>query len=111
MKRFAFPLFFLACTFTLCAAELREAEKEYYRINTLPIPEGISLEAGALQWLGKGRLAVSSRYGDIYMIDNALDESGAKVKFTRFASGLHEVLGLAEKVGGFTPRSAVRRRG
>ncbi|MEO7319656.1 MAG: hypothetical protein ABIZ56_11760 [Chthoniobacteraceae bacterium] len=78
---------------------LKTAEAEYYKIVTLPIPGGIVLEAGALQWLGNGRLAASSRQGDIYMIDNALDESGAKLKFTRFASGLHEVLGLAERDG------------
>jgi len=27
---------------------LKEAETQYYRIVTLPIPEGVSLEAGAL---------------------------------------------------------------
>ena len=81
------------------APDLREKEAEFYRIVTLPIPENVSLEAGALQWLGKGRLAASTRQGDIYMIDNTLDDSPSKLKFTRFASGLHEVLGLAEKDG------------
>lgn len=78
---------------------LQAAEAEYYRIVTLPTPEGVTLEAGALQWLGKGRLAVSSRQGDIYMIDNALSDPPENLKFTRFASGLHEVLGLATKDG------------
>lgn len=66
---------------------------------TLPIPDGVALEAGALQWMGNGRLAASTRQGDIYMIDNALEEPPSNLKFTRFASGLHEVLGLAEKDG------------
>ncbi len=97
-----------ALTFTLAhAAEtkpkanpnLQSAEAEYYRIVTLPIPEGISIEAGALQWLGQGRLAAASRQGDIYTIDNTLQDPPANLKFTRFASGLHEVLGLASKDG------------
>jgi len=81
------------------ASDLRASEAEYYRIITLPVPAGITLEAGALQWLGNGRLAVSSRWGDIYFIDHALDDPPAQLKFTQFASGLHEVLGLAEKDG------------
>ena len=102
MSRFVLLLTALFLAFSnlwIHAADIREAEANYYRIDTLPIPDGIVLEAGALQWLGNGRLAASSRQGDIYMIDHALDESGAKVKFTRFASGLHEVLGLTEKDG------------
>src|SRR5580704_14508206 len=78
---------------------LKAAEAEYYRIVTLPIPEGVALEAGALQWMGNGRLAASTRQGDIYFIDNTLDDPPAKLKFTKFASGLHEVLGLTAKDG------------
>jgi hypothetical protein len=81
------------------ASDLRPTESEYYRIITLPIPSGITLESGALQWLGKGRLAASTRWGDIYFIDNALEDPPAHLKFTQFASGLHEVLGLTEKDG------------
>ena len=80
-------------------SSLQTAEAEYYRIVTLPIPEGIQIEAGALQWLGKGRLAAASRQGDIYTIDNTLQDPPTNLKFTRFASGLHEVLGLATKDG------------
>ena len=78
---------------------LQAAEAGYYRIITLPIPDGVALEAGALQWMGKGRLAASTRRGDIYMIDNTLDDPPSNLKFTKFASGLHEVLGLTAKDG------------
>jgi hypothetical protein len=84
---------------TRAASDLRAAEAEYYRIITLPIPGGITLEAGALQWLGNGRLAVSTRWGDIHIVENALEDPPAHLKFAQFASGLHEVLGLAEKDG------------
>ena len=98
-SNFAAIAFSAAMTFVspLHAADIRESEAEYYRIVTLPIPDGITLEAGAMQWLGKGRLAVSSRQGDIYFVDRTLDDPPANQKFTRFAGGLHEVLGLTEK--------------
>src|SRR4051812_30773346 len=76
---------------------LKAAEEQYYRIVTLPIPTGVALEAGAMQWLGHNRLAVSTRQGDIYFIDHALDDPPEHLKFTQFASGLHEVLGLTQK--------------
>ena len=85
--------------FAFAAQDVSRAEADCYKIITLPIPDGFGLEAGALQWLGKGRLAASSRQGDIYFIDNTLEDPPGHLKFTRFASGLHEVLGLAEKDG------------
>ncbi len=78
---------------------LQTAEAEYYRIVTLPTPEGVTLEAGAMQWLGEGRLALASRRGDIYVLEKALSDPPENLKYTRFASGLHEVLGLAAKDG------------
>ncbi len=50
-------------------------ENEYYRQIALPIPEGIVLEAGGLEWMPDGKLAVCTRRGDIYMIDGALQRS------------------------------------
>ena len=74
-------------------------EADFYRIAALPIPKGVVLEAGGLAWLPDGRLAVSSRRGEIYLVENPLSSSTASIKFTRFAHGLHEVLGLAWKDG------------
>ena len=85
--------------FAFGAQDVSLAEADFYKIITLPIPDGVGLEAGALQWLGKGRLAASSRQGDIYFVDHTLEDPPVRLKFTRFASGLHEVLGLAEKDG------------
>lgn len=80
-------------------ADLAAEEAKYYEISTLPIPEGIVLEAGAQQLMPDGRLAVSTRLGKIYLIDNPQSRDLSKVKFVEFASGLHEVLGLAYKDG------------
>ena len=47
-----------------------------------------------------GKLAVSTRRGEIYLVENPLaDDPGKQSKFVRFAHGLHEVLGLAYRDG------------
>jgi glucose/arabinose dehydrogenase len=73
-------------------------EAQYYRIVTLPTPRDTSLEAGDLAFMGPDKLAVSDRYGEIYIAGGVLGDP-SKVKWTLFASGLHEVLGLAYRDG------------
>lgn len=76
------------------------SESDYYQLMTLPIPEGVSLEVGGLASLPDGRLAVSTRRGEIWMITNPYMENLTKPTFTRFATGLADILGLAYKDGG-----------
>jgi len=78
--------------------DLREDESAYYQIVTLPTPRETQLEAGDLAFMGPDKLAASDRYGDIYIATGVLGDP-AKVKWSLFASGLHEVLGLAYKDG------------
>ncbi len=82
---------------TACRAD--ESENDYYRLVSLPIPKGVVLEGGGIEWMSDGRLAVSSRRGDIYMVANAGSADTSRVEFSKYASGLHEVLGLAERDG------------
>ncbi|MGI9240036.1 MAG: hypothetical protein ACR2RV_04505 [Verrucomicrobiales bacterium] len=56
--------------------------------------DGIPLEVGGMTWIGPDRLAVAIRKGEVWMIDGVLSDSREDLKFTRFASGLHEPLGL-----------------
>src|SRR5947209_2324796 len=76
-------------SFRLHAASTSADEDRYYHIVTIPIPAGITLEAGALQFMPNGQLAASTRLGDIYLIDNVLENPPTHVKFNLFASGLH----------------------
>ena len=46
-----------------------------------------------------GKLAVSTRIGDIWMVENPFSTTMKDVKWSRYASGLHEVLGLAYRDG------------
>ena len=57
----------MAAVVHLHAADSKNSESDYYQIVTVPIPAGIVLEAGALQVMPDGKLAVASRIGDIYM--------------------------------------------
>ncbi len=72
--------------------------EDYYRIIDIPTPEGVELEVGGLAVLPSGQLAVSTRYGEVWMIDNPSGERGAPY-YRLFANGLHESLGLAWKDG------------
>ncbi len=75
-------------------------EEDYYRILTFEPPSDVVLEVGALEWMPDGKLAVSTRRGEIYLVENPLAADPAKQsKFVRFAHGLHEVLGLAYREG------------
>lgn len=96
--------FFLLCAATARAVVVRPVpapadEDQYYRIVTLPIPPGIVLEVGAMDFMPDGKLAVATRRGDIYLVENALSDPPQDLKFHRFASGMHELLGLAQKNG------------
>ena len=89
-------LFSFATLLTAVALAENPTEDDFYQIVPLPIPAGVVLEAGGLEMLPAGQLAVSSRRGDIYTVSQPFADPG-KMKFTRFASGLHEVLGLTAK--------------
>lgn len=75
-------------------AQRPASEDDYYRIITLPIPEDIKLEVGGLAPLADGRLAVCTRRGDVWLISNPYMQGSRIPTYKKFASGLHEPLGL-----------------
>ncbi|MBI2948602.1 MAG: hypothetical protein HYY23_13245 [Verrucomicrobia bacterium] len=83
----------------LQAATTAAAESQYYEIITLPTPPGVVMEGSGFQMLENGRVAVCTRYGDIFMIDGAFENPPKNAKYTHYASGLHEALGLAWRDG------------
>jgi len=74
------------------------AESDYYTISTLQIPEEIILEVGGLSFNDNGELAVVTRRGEVWLIQNP--ESDNPV-FNRFGQGLHEPLGIAYRNGSY----------
>ena len=71
-------------------------EDTYYRIIKVPIPEGVILEAGGVCTMPNGNIAVSTRRGEVWIVENP---ASSTPHYRRFASGLHEILGLAIKNG------------
>jgi glucose/arabinose dehydrogenase len=88
----------LAVSATLCAAEAPK-EADYYKITTYDTPKETAMEVGSIELLPEGKLALGTRRGEIWIVDHAREADPSKLKFQLFASGLHEVLGLAWKDG------------
>lgn len=78
-----------------------EDEAAYYPMVTIPIPQGVVLEAGGIQLMPDQRVAVSTRLGDIYLVEGAFQNPPSNVKFHHYARGLHEVLGLTTRGDGW----------
>jgi cytochrome c551/c552 len=78
-----------------------KTEQDFYEIKTLPIPQDLYLEVGGLATMPDGRLAVSTRRGEIWIVENPYQKDSYQTNYRRFASGLHEILGLAYKDGVF----------
>lgn len=91
-------LVLLSVSTTAIAQDAAPTEADYYKLLSFEIPKDINLEAGAITDLPDGHLAVSTRRGDIYVINNAWSDNPA-AEFKPFAIGLHEVLGLSTKDG------------
>jgi glucose/arabinose dehydrogenase len=70
-------------------------EAEFYQVDYLKAPEGAVLEVGGMGFLPDGRLAVSTRRGQVWIVEHPLAKDPAEAKVSLFAEGLQEGLGLA----------------
>jgi azurin/glucose/arabinose dehydrogenase len=80
-------------------ARVPVTENDFYRLVTVPIPEGVVLEVGGLATLPDGRLAVATRRGEVWTVENPGATGAVRPHFARFAHGLHEPLGLLFRDG------------
>lgn len=71
-------------------------EEDFFKIMRVSAPEGTILEVGGLCTLPNGDLGVTTRRGDVFIVENP---TSPRPYFRKFASGMHEVLGLAYKDG------------
>ncbi len=81
---------------TAAKAQESPMEEDFFKIMRVRVPEGVLLEVGGLTVLPNGNLGIATRRGDIFIVENP---TSARPHFRKFASGLHEVLGLAYKDG------------
>ena len=68
-------------------------QEDYYQFTRIPLPQDVVLEASGIAMLPNGKLAVSSRRGDIYTLSNPLGRA-EDMKLKLYASGLHEPIGI-----------------
>jgi len=92
------PTMFLIAL-TAAALTQTPVENDFYKLTSFTIPEAAFLEAGATDLLPDGKLAVSTRRGEVWLVESPFAENPADMKWTRFAHGLHEVLGLTQRDG------------
>lgn len=97
MKTFRILSSLLLAASLLRAADLPK-ESDYYPITTFKTPKDTALEVSAIELLPEGRLAVGTRRGELWTVTGA-DSVPGNVKYQLFASGQHEILGLAYKDG------------
>src|SRR5215217_8644775 len=71
-----------------------QREDEIYRLRDVPIPQGLLLEVGGMTFLPNDALAVATRRGEIWVINNPYMKNGRLPTYKLFAQGMHEVLGL-----------------
>ena len=70
------------------AAPKRSLVPDYYKIETIPTPKGLSAEVGGLAFMPDGRLVATFHRGEIYTYDPA------RKTWKLFADGLHDPLGV-----------------
>ena len=101
VKQFMFML--------LATSLIAQDQSTYYRTETYELPKGVNFEASGIAILPDGKLAVGLRKGEIWVAQNPSDT--ARPDFKLFASGLHEILGLAWHDGALyaTQRSEVTK--
>jgi len=73
-------------------------ESAYYEIVDVPIPKGVLLEVGGLALTDDDKLGVSTRRGELWLIDKPSSQNPV---FNKFATGLHEPLGLSFRNNSF----------
>jgi len=77
-------------TFVSCLTPVFGNESDYYRIETIPTPESVSFEVSGMDTLPDGRLAVTIRKGELWLIDGSKE----RAEFKKIAEAMHEPLGV-----------------
>lgn len=94
--------FHILCGLILTSALIQAAEpqeSDYYTITTFETPKDVAMEVGSIELLPGNKLALGTRRGEIWTVSNVNSPDISKVQYQLFASGQHEVLGLAYKDG------------
>ncbi len=92
------PLFLIPLLSPALSSEVPK-ESDFYSITPIPAPPGEVIEGGGIECLPNGKVAVCTRRGQIWMIENAAEHPDKPAQWKLFAESLHEPLGLAWRDG------------
>ena len=84
----------LAAAALLAAPLAAQDEADYTAVDYFPSPEGARLEIGGIGFLPDGRLVASTRRGQVWILADPAVDDVAQARWTLFAEGLWEGLGL-----------------
>jgi hypothetical protein len=70
------------------------AESQYYPITTFPTPKDCVLEVGGLAFRPDGKLLICTRRGEMWLVQSPSSEKPSESQFSKYASGMHEALGM-----------------
>ena len=82
----------------IVTSQVRTASRD---VNWRPATDGPALEVSGITVLDDDRIAVAVRKGEVWFLGGVYDEPPQNVAYHRFASGLHEPLGLLKHDGAF----------
>src|SRR5688500_12462182 len=69
------------------SAQEQPKEDDYFKIVPVLSPQTAMLEVGGLAMMPNGNVALCTRRGDLYIVENPTSD---KPYFHKYASGLHE---------------------
>ena len=78
----------------IAAPAVAQSEADYTTVEHFPVPDGARLEIGGMDFMADGSLLVSTRRGQVWRLENPLVEDVADARWSLFAEGLWEGLGL-----------------
>ena len=93
-------------TFSLLAALVAgsiwaQSQDEFYIREEFPLPSGEVMEGASIAVIDDQKVAYGTRRGDVWICDGAFGPVD-QAKWTKFATGLHEPLGMSYQDGWFT---------
>jgi len=80
--------------YKLISVSTSQAQTDSRAKTWKPAPDGLALEVSGIAVLDDHRVAVAIRKGEVWILDGVYDDPPSHVTYHRFASALHEPLGL-----------------
>lgn len=78
---------------------IAQKQSEFYERKEIPLPPNEVMEAGAIAIMPDKKVALATRRGDIWVCNGAYGNDLSKVTWQKYATDLHEILGLSFHAG------------